>query len=114
MVYCGYHAVCGTFNIYLENDKMCIDGSGSVDGTCYVEHASWECPGHTENELDVDTLSITANVSTVEENFEDSKTISLCGIEAWNFLEENGFEEKEIDWDVDDNYYDEDDYDDYD
>ena len=114
MPYCGYHAVTASFNFYLESDELCVDGSGTADGTCYLEHATWECPGHEEHDLDVESLSIQGHMSTKEGHFEDSKKLELTGIEAWNFLEANGFDESDIEWDVDDNYHDEDNYDDYD
>tara|TARA_R100000995_G_scaffold59924_1_gene30313 strand:+ start:454 stop:798 length:345 start_codon:yes stop_codon:yes gene_type:complete len=114
MPHCGYHAVTARFNFYLENDNVCVDGSGTVDGTCYFEQYTWESPGCEDHELDVDTLSIEGNMSTKEGDFEDCKKLELTGIDAWNFLEENGFDESDIEWDVDDNYYDEEDYDDYD
>ena len=104
MVQCGYHAVCGSFNFYLDNDKICVDGKGGVDGTCYFEQWPWEHPGCEEHELDVDTLWIEGHVSTVENDFEDCQRLSLHGMEAWKFLTDNGLDENEIDWDVDDSY----------
>ena len=107
MVNCGYTAVYGNFNFYLDNDKLCIDGKGSVDGTCYFEQWTWEHPGCEDHDMDVETLWIEGHMSTVEGDFEDCQKITLCGMDAWNFLTENGWDEEDIKWDIDDSYYEE-------
>ena len=97
----GYFPALAKFNFYMENDKVCVDGKGLVEGQCYCEDRTWEHPGSEDYDLDVDSLEIEGYISTVENDFNDYKKITLHGHEAYDFLCDNGWDESDIDWGID-------------
>ena len=97
----GYYPAFAQFNFYMENNKICVDGKGLVEGQCYCEDRTLDHPGCSDYDMDIESFEIEGFMSTVEKDFEDYEKISLYGQEAYDFLVENGWDEDELTWGLD-------------
>tara|TARA_R110000824_G_scaffold27239_3_gene92781 strand:- start:56 stop:364 length:309 start_codon:yes stop_codon:yes gene_type:complete len=98
----GYYPTITRFNFYLENDIICIDGKGEASGQVYQEDRSWDHPGCEDYEIDIESLEIEGWASHAEHHFENYDKVTMYGQEAYDFLCENGWDEDEIEWEIDD------------
>ena len=92
--------VDGTFCYETDSSRVNYVVEGSCSGIMYTEEQTYTDPENVDVDIDVKSLEIEVNIFTDEGDQERS----LGGDKAWDFLNDIGFDEFTIEWELSDEY----------